>query len=298
MTHVVVLGARGRLGRALVTEVSSHGIVVTAVSRFPEAVSRSTPAVRWECLSPEDSAGHRRLFSTATHVMDARNQRYDNWSQYPKMISHTLQALQGTGARYLYIDNVYCYGPTGLDVISEDAPRHPSSRKGMIRLTVEEMVMNAKTIEPVATIRFPDFYNITTDSLSQDRLRWYGDRNLPHQFIHTADAARAVWQIAMDSRAYHQIWHVAGAPPVSAGDLQALARRVLDRPIRLHMISPAMISLLGLVNRDARGFRETRYLWDQPLILDDSKFHRQYGKSEFLTHAQALKDLDRNSAGL
>ena len=164
---IVVLGASGRLGRAILHELSAAGASVIAVSRSatprPE-ISRVT----WVSLDSNDIQGHHALFSAAECVIDARNQRYDDWSGYPAMIAATLTALQNTDTRYIYVDNLYLYGRSFTwDPVTEDQARNPVSEKGRIRLSVETTLRQIMPDRPILIARFPDFYNISTDPLPQ-----------------------------------------------------------------------------------------------------------------------------------
>ncbi len=170
------------------------------------------------------------MFAEADAVIDARNQRYDDWSGYPAMIDATLAALAGTAAHYLSVDNIYLYGQPGTPrPIDEAAPRHPISAKGQIRQAVERRLMQAMDTYPIAIARFPDFYAIATDPLPRG-VRWFGPPDLPHQFIHLPDAARALLWLTEDYQSRGQVWHVAGADPIAGTDLRDLAQAVSRAP--------------------------------------------------------------------
>lgn len=73
-------------------------------------------------FGPDDVEGHRKIFERADAIIDARNQRYGDWSAYPAMIRATLSALGQSVVPYTYVDNVYCYGRPHGDSVMEDAP--------------------------------------------------------------------------------------------------------------------------------------------------------------------------------
>lgn len=101
MEQIVILGATGRIGRALVREVRRQGAAVVAVSRSSHP--HGPGAVRWVALDPDDVEGHRKIFERADAIIDARNQRYDDWSAYPAMIRATLSALGQSTVPYTHI---------------------------------------------------------------------------------------------------------------------------------------------------------------------------------------------------
>lgn len=293
MDHAVILGATGRLGRALVDEFQRRIPLVTAVSRSP--VTPSGPHnVRWVRLDPGDVWGHRHLFRVADVVIDARNQRYDDWSGYPAMVNATLEALKGVSAHYIYVDNIYCYGrsPSPLVLVNESAPRNPISKKGRFRVVVEQRLYEARDQgQSITIVRFPDFYDIATDPLPQGSLRWFGPPELAHQFIYRPDAAYATWFIANDPQSMGSVWHVAGDNPITGLAIHALAQEVAKRPIKFAVFSPRLIAVMGLVNFQARGLKETQYLWSSPLILDTAKFDGRYGRHFIHGHKEVLQEL-------
>lgn len=243
---VVVLGATGRLGQEVVRECQKAGHSVMAVTRSARPIL-SEPATSWITLSPGDVAGHHRLFGEVDCVIDARNQRYDDWSEYPAMIDHTLSALDGTDARYVYVDNLYLYGYTpSLDPVDEFVLRRPVSKKGKIRLNIEAQLLSKMMDRAIAILRFPDFYGIVTDPLPR-ALRWFGPSSLPHQFIHIPDAAHALLCVAEDPSAFGTVWHVSGDDPITGHRLRELASEITGKRVSLHLMGPMMVRGLGVV---------------------------------------------------
>ncbi len=265
------------------------GHPVIAVTRAAEPSHRQ-PAVRWMTLDPQDVVGHHRLFAETDCVVDARNQRYDDWSAYPAMIEATLAALDGTAARYVYVGNVYSYGyPPSSDAIDETAPRNPVSQKGWIRHGIEAQLETAMSARPIGIVRFPDFYGISTDLLPH-AIRWFGPASLHHQFVHLPDAARALRLIA-EASAYGEVWHIAGAEPLTGYQLREIACQATGRRTRLLVMGPALVRLVGLAFAPARGLIETQYLWQKPVTLDMTKFARRFGTDFIHDHAQALQEI-------
>ncbi len=284
----VILGATGRLGRHVVSACVTAGDEVVAVTRGASSPG-AHPVVRWATLQPEDVGGHHRLFAQADSVVDARNQRYDDWSRYPAMIAGTLAALEGTHAHYVYVDNLYLYGhPTTTNPVDETTARQPVSIKGQIRRKIEQRLMMAMPRHAITIARFPDFYAISTDPLPRG-LRWFGPPSRAHQFIHIPDAAHAVRLLAEDVQTAGDVWHVTGADPITGYQLRDIAREVIGRAPRLAVMSPGVVRLMGLGFAPARGLIETQYLWQSPVLLDATKFDTRFGTQFIHTHREALQ---------
>ncbi len=298
---VLVLGATGRLGRKTVQQALQQGYEVIAGGRsqthLEEALQEMThhPNLKLEEVGLGSSDRLVAVFPKVDWVIDARNQRYDDWSHYPQMINDTLEALDKTPKPYTYVDNVYCYGRPLANPVSEDVPRQPISEKGRIRKEVEMRLLQAMSAgHTVMVARCPDFYGpgiAPFSSLESGILTWFGDLALPHQFVHVADAARALLALGHDPNAYGQVWHIPGSDPITGLNAYHLARSISRKPIRRRVIGPRTVWLLGLINSDARGFRETRYLWDTPMILDGSKWTKQYGEGWFRSHQTAFEEM-------
>lgn len=176
--------------------------------------------------------------------------------------------------------------------MNEDAPRRPISRKGRYRVEVERLLFAAlKSGQRVQIVRFPDFYGISTDSLGQGSLRWFGPPVLAHQFIHIPDAAHAAWILTSDSQAPSAVWHVAGDSPIAAEALRVMAQAALKRPVRLQVFSRLAVAAAGLVSPQIRGLVETQYLWRAPLTLNTAKFEGRYGAEFRHSHQDALMEI-------
>ncbi len=299
--RLLILGATGRLGRSLIREALQQGYGVVATGRNHK---RLEEALRDMVLYPglelqEVGLGqHDRLrpvFEKVDWVIDARNQRYDNWSGYPNMISETIRALDDAPRPYIYVDNVYCYGRPATNPVPEDALRRPISEKGRIRVSVEKLLFQAMSSgHTVMVTRYPDFYGPGIEpfsSLESGTLSWFGNPTLPHQFVHVRDAAGVLLALVANSESYGQLWHIPGPKAITGLDAYHLAQRISLKPIRLRVIGPLTVWVLGFINSDARGFRETRYLWDTPLILDGTKFLKQYGDGWFRSHEDTFEEI-------
>ncbi len=292
----IILGATGRLGQHVVRACIAAGDEVVAVTRggkSPEA--HAVP--RWATLHPDDVTGHHRLFAEADCVVDARNQPYDDWSRYPAMIAGTLAALEDTETHYVYVDNLYLYGrPTTTVPVDETTARQPVSVKGHIRYQVEQQLLATMLKHRITIARFPDFYGISTDSLPRS-VRWFGPPSLAHQFIHIPDAAHAVRLLAQDEQSAGKVWHVTGAEPITGYQLLDMAREVTAHAVRLTVMSPGLVRLMGLGFAPARGLVETQYLWRQPMLLDQTQFATRFGTHFIHTHREALQAIVNERLG-
>ena len=64
------------------------------------------------------------------------------------MLDNTIAAARAAGATIVLPGTVYNYGPDAGDVLREDAPQHPTTRKGAIQV-------GADVNRRLSAIRFP-----------------------------------------------------------------------------------------------------------------------------------------------
>src|SRR6202035_2781849 len=88
------------------------------------------------------------------------NLPYPKWSRLPEMHGRVIDAARRQKARMVFPGNVYIFGHSQTDKVREDHPRNPSSKKGRIRLTLEETFMrhSREGDVPCVIVRFPDYY--------------------------------------------------------------------------------------------------------------------------------------------
>jgi nucleoside-diphosphate-sugar epimerase len=99
--------------------------------------------------------------------------------------------------------NVYTYGHSRTEKVSEDHPRSQCSNKGRIRLGLEDtfMRLSREGTLPCVIVRLPDYYRpnaasvadgIFRSALDNKTARWPGGLDAMHEFIFISDAAKAM----------------------------------------------------------------------------------------------------------
>jgi uncharacterized protein YbjT (DUF2867 family) len=106
----VVLGATGGAGGALVRELAGRGHRVRAVSRKPAA--DLPEGVEQLAADAADPAQTRKACAGATVVYHCAQPPYQRWAaEFPPLTANIADAAAGAGARLVYADNLYAYGP-------------------------------------------------------------------------------------------------------------------------------------------------------------------------------------------
>src|SRR6185295_91304 len=70
--------------------------------------------------------------------------KYHNWAGLVlPMLDNTIAAAKASGARVLFPGTIYNFGPDAFPKLSETSAQHPLTRKGQIRVEMEERLKRA-----------------------------------------------------------------------------------------------------------------------------------------------------------
>lgn len=143
MTDVIVTGAGGFIGRALVSKLRSDGIGVTALTSANGDVAQ---ARTWQDLPPARAVIH----------LAGRSYVPDSWKQGPEYMQTnvlgTEQALaycRRHGARLVYV-SAYVYGIPGTLPIAETHPVRPNNPYALSKFLAEQLCEFAADFQSVA----------------------------------------------------------------------------------------------------------------------------------------------------
>jgi nucleoside-diphosphate-sugar epimerase len=295
----VVLGATGGAGGALVRELAGRGHRVRAVSRKP--APDLPEGVEPLAADAADPAQTRTACQGATVVYHCVQPPYQRWAaEFPPLTQSIADATAAAGARLVYADNLYAYGPVD-GPITEDLPAQPITNKGRIRALMAERLLAAHrsgTLQ-VAIARSSDYYgpgganSVVGDILfgaavEGKRARWMGRVDLPHSLNYLQDVARALIILGARPEALGEVWHLPAAEPVTGRGFVELIAAALGGPVKVTATSRLALRLAGLFDPRARETTEMLYQWERPFVLDASKFQRAFGPLEPTPHQQAV----------
>jgi nucleoside-diphosphate-sugar epimerase len=295
----VVLGATGGAGGALVKELAGRGHRVRAVSRKPAA--GLPEGVEQQAADAADPAQARTACQGATVVYHCAQPPYERWAaEFPPLTQSIADAAAAAGARLVYADNLYAYGPVD-GPITEDLPALATTRKGRVRALMAERLLaahRAGTLQ-VAVGRSSDYYgpgganSVVGDVLfgaaaAGKRARWLGRLDVPHSLNYLPDVARALAALGARPEALGGVWHLPAAEPVTGRAFVELIAAALGRPVKVTATSRLALRTAGVFDPRARESAELLYQWQRPFVLDASKFQRAFGPFQPTPHQQAV----------
>ena len=282
--HHVVLGAAGGTGSAVVGALAARGLRVRAVTR------RGT------------AEGARRACEGAAVVYHCAQPPYTKWPElFPPMTRAVIDGAAAAGAKLVFADNLYAYGPPG-GPMTEETPQRAQGSKGRTRIEMAAAVMRAHDDGRLrSTIgRCSDYYgprgttstvgeNIMKPVVGGKRARWLGSLDQPHTLNYLEDMARALATLGERDDADGQVWHLPADEPLTGRQFLALAFEAAGHPAKVGVAPRAMIRIGGLFNPLLRELNETLYQFERPFVSDASKFQAAFGSFESTPHREAVR---------
>ena len=300
-----ILGAGGPVANELTRQLTARQIPVRLVSRRP--ISSTAPSAHWRGADLLDrtavidvTKGAEVIYLTAGLVYDAKV-----WAeQWPVIMANVITAARTHGARLLFFDNVYMYGPLDQP-ITEESPYRPVSKKGQVRARVAETLMEAVAggLLNATIARAPDFYGASSNNSFLDsmvinrvaagqRPMWIGNRNKLHNFIYVPDAGRALYLLGRHPEHDNQIWHLPTPDPITGQAMLDLVNEVFGRQQTAVPIKQWMLRLLGLFDTTVAGTVEMYYQYDRDYRFDSQKFQSafEFTPTPYRTGLEQLRD--------
>jgi nucleoside-diphosphate-sugar epimerase len=249
-----------------------------------------------------DAAAARKVCDGAAVVFHCASGPYGRWTQtLPPIMNGIIEGAAAAGARLVYGDNLYAYGPVD-GPIREDLPYRPIGPTTRVRAEVATTLMNAHAAGKVrATIgRASDFYGprarlskvgdgVFARGLAGKPAQTLGDPDALHSYTFLHDFAGGLVTLAQHGEALGEVWHVPSAETLTTRRFIEMVFEQLKRPARLQQVPRLMISMLGVLIPQMRAIKETLYQSERPWVVDDSKFARAFG-SRPTPHQQAIEE--------
>lgn len=283
----VVFGV-GQVGRAVANRLAMSGAAVRAVSRTQPA--GLIAGVDWRSADLADPEVTIDAARGATTVYQCLNAPYTQWpTLFPPLQRNVLSAAEHADALLVTLENVYGYGPTGGKALTEDLPLTATTSKGRTRAAMtEELLAAAQAGRARVTIgRASDFFGagvtattlgsrVFGNAVSGKRADFIGDPDLLHTYSYVPDIAAGLVTLGTDERAEGQVWHLPGPETVTTRALLGLVANEVGHEVRLRIFPKLMLSVLGIVSPLMRGLAEMSYEFEQPFVLDTSKYEATF----------------------
>jgi nucleoside-diphosphate-sugar epimerase len=290
-TRATLFGA-GQVGMTLMEQLVQKGVTVTLVNRRGQVNEPLPAGVTVVAGDLTDPATVARLARQADVVFATAQPAYTRWpEEWPSLMQSIIDGIAQTQARLVFADNLYMYGSTGGQPIHEHLLYTATGRKGKTRAAIAAALLAAHQAGRLRAVigRASDFYGprAVDTAVFGDRffaaiaagkpVDLFGDPDLPHTYTYVPDFARGLITLSEHEEAYGRAWHAPNAETISTRAILQHFATAWGHPIKSRTVSPLMLALAGLFVPIVREMKELAYEFDEPYIVDDSRFRAAFG---------------------
>jgi nucleoside-diphosphate-sugar epimerase len=304
----LVIGASGGIGAEVAARLAGHGWRVCALHRNATEASRRFARlgpVDWVQGDAMDPAAVLTASSGAQLIVHAANPPgYRNWRGLAlPMLDNTIAAAEASGARILFPGTVYNFGPDAFPVLREGSRQTPHTRKGAIRVEMERRLRQAtKRGARVLIVRAGDFFGphagnswfaqgVVKPGRPLRSIVYPGRPEAGHAWAYLPDLAETMVQLAERDTALvdFDVFHFGGHWFERGIELCEAIRRVVGDPrLPIRSFPWWAVRAASPFVTLFREILEMRYLWCEPVRLDNAKLVSHLGAEPHTPIDQAL----------
>jgi len=308
-SRVLVLGATGGIGGEVARQLLAAGWQVRALRRGSPPAGAPQEGLDWvagDVMNRADVLAAAVGCSVIVHAVNPPG--YQRWAELVlPMIDNTIAAARAQGATIVLPGTVYNYGPSVFPVLQEDSPQQPLTRKGAIRVALEDRLQLASQQGcRVLVVRAGDFFGpqvgnswfaqgLVKPGQPVKRVYLPGSRGVGHQWSYVPDVARTMVALLQrrDQLAPFASFHTAGHWDADGTQMAAAISRVVLRhggaKPTLRAFPWWLITLASPFVSTLRELREMRYLWQQPVSMNNGKLLALLGQEPHTPLEQAVQ---------
>lgn len=300
----LVLGATGGIGGAVARRLVTSGWSVRALvrahskARVPAEV---TPVIG-DAMDGNAVAAAAIGAQLIVHAVNPPG--YRDWDKLVlPMLDSSIAAARAQGARVLLPGTVYNYGPDSFPLIDETAPQHPQTRKGMIRVEMERKLQSAAEAGDIHAliVRAGDFFGpgavnnwfaqgLVKPGSRPGVIHNPGQHGTGHQWAYLPDVAETMLRLVeRDTAQNFETFHMDGHWDATGTQMvEAIKQALGDPTARIARLPWWLLRLASLVSITPREMMEMRYLWQQPLRLNNARLVATLGAEPHTPLDQAV----------
>jgi len=305
----LILGATGGIGAEVAIALIRSGWRVRGLYRPPMRAAHRLPelsAMEWiagDAMRQQEVVAAANGADVIVHGVNPPG--YRNWRGLAlPMLENAIAAAQASGARLVFPGTVYNFGPDALPRLTESSPQNPVTRKGKIRVEMEQR-LQAASREGVRSliVRAGDYFGprsanswfaqgLVQPGKPVRSVRYPGRPTAGHAWAYLPDVAATVVQLLdrEDQLAQFDVFHFGGhwlEPGIEMA--QAIKRVVGDGSIAIRRFPWILVYAASPFVTVFREMLELRYLWQTPVRLDNSKLMAFLGAEPHTPLDQAVR---------
>ncbi|MDH3295689.1 MAG: NAD-dependent epimerase/dehydratase family protein [Acidimicrobiia bacterium] len=284
-----VIFGTGPVGLATMEELAGSGEQVRMVNRSGNAgLPGGVELVKGDASDPDFAA---RAAAGASVIYQALNPPYDRWPElFPGLQNGAVSAARASGAVLISMENLYLYGPTGGQPMTEETPFAPNTRKGAVRAVMAGELAAAHNREEIraASVRASDFFGprVVQSALGErvfgrilhgKSAQVIGNPTLAHSYTYINDIARVLVRVGREPSAWGRAWHVPSAETTTTNQLVDMIGEVAGVPARARPTPRFMLRILGRFQPEVHELLEMLYEFEEPFVIDGRSLQTSFG---------------------
>jgi nucleoside-diphosphate-sugar epimerase len=272
--QILVLGAAGRLGVSASEAFRDAGWTVKGLVRPGRKLMVARGVEPIEAVTRDEAVQAARGCDV---VLNAFNPHITLWQKNALSLAYgAIAAAEGNGATLLF------------PVLDEGTPMHPTTRKGAMRVEIEQRIREAsdrgmRTI----VLRAGDFYGgglgswfdlVICKELSRQRLTYPGPLDVMHAWAYLPDYAAALVRLA-ERRAEFAPFETFGFPghSITGAELIGTIEALTKSKFNVRLMGWWMLKTFGRLMALGRELSELEYLWRVPHRISGGKLKATLG---------------------
>lgn len=296
----LILGATGGVGGAIARALADHGWTVRAMVRdVADAqtgwkTSNSIPHfLLGDAMVRRDVVRAATIGGAVDVIIHAVNPPgYRDWDKVVlPMIDNTIAAARAAGgARVVQPGTVYNYDPAPTPVIEESTSQNATTRKGRIRIALEQRLAEAAPDVPSLIVRAGDFYGPDTGA------SWFAQAmiaagkpvrkitsmapGVPHAYAYLPDLAETFAQLLdkSDNLRAHEVVQFEGTWDADGQMMRDAIRMVVGRNVPEKAFPWWLMRLLAPFGGFPKEAVEIEPVWRHPMRLDNGRLIKLLGE--------------------
>ncbi len=292
MTKVAIVGATGPTGLHLAAELRRNAVAVRVVARSMDKLARLFPDVSIEKQPADvlDADATLRALDGCDLVYDCIGLPGDQMHLHPVTARNITGALRRSKARCVQVSSYWAYFPQARTEMDENHPRSGGPLWARYRREAEDILHEAGA----AILHLPDFYgpqvhvstlqNALAEAAHGKTANWVGKADVQREYIFVRDAMRIAAAIGSRADAFGAHWCLPGGGPLSGQQVAEIAGRHLGRPVKLRPTGLTTLRIVGLFNKDLRGFLQVAPNYMKPVHYNARKLQGLLGSPQMTSY--------------
>jgi len=304
LKHVIV-GSNGIVGSEVHTALQNYSADIKLVSRTDKAGKQVHKADLTDAKQTINAVkGYDVIYLTVGITYSA-----ELWAKYwPGIVDNVINAALETGARLVFLDNVYMYGKVE-GWMTENTPFNPVTKKGEVRARLAEKILDAIKYRGLTALiaRSADFYGYTDQSIPNllvfDRLSRNENplvllnSDKKHTFTYVKDIGKSIAFLAQDKDNFNQTWHLpTDNNALSSGEYARLVSAAFGKELSFDILGKEALDTIAQTNAIIGEYREMLYQNEYDYLFSSRKYEEAFKQFATPYHAgiQELANLYLN----